>query len=281
LEIKVGPPQLAIHQGHIVFLSELDGQVNWPGEKGLYCYDTRVLSSWTVYANGEPWDLLNGGAVSATAARVFLTNRELVTEEGPIAQHRLGLVLGRRIDGGVHEDLDVTNYAGSRVRFNLEIALRSDFADIFEVKSGHFVRRGRITTQWSEEQQRLTTTYRNRDFLREVAISARKNESQAVYANGRITFDIVLEPGATWHSCLAYELSNGEQRHATPGECTPDAGQARDERRLAEWQRDVLRADSSNDAFQRLFRQATDDMAALRLPIPVAGRKQLVPAAGL
>jgi hypothetical protein len=71
LEIKVGPPQLAIHQGHIVFLSELDGQVNWPSEKGLYYYDTRVVSSWTVYANGEPWDLLNGGAISSMAARVF------------------------------------------------------------------------------------------------------------------------------------------------------------------------------------------------------------------
>lgn len=42
LEIKVGPPQLAIHQGHAVLLSELDGQINWPSEKGLYFYDTRV-----------------------------------------------------------------------------------------------------------------------------------------------------------------------------------------------------------------------------------------------
>jgi len=281
LEIKVGPPQIAIHQGHIVFLSELNGQVNWPSEKGLYCYDTRVVSSWTVYANGEPWDLLNGGAISSTAARVFLTNREFVTEEGPIAQHTLGLVLGRRIDGGVHEDLNVTNYARSKVRFNLEIALRSDFADIFEVKSGHFVRRGRITTQWSEEEQRLTTTYRNRDFFREVAVRAQKNESPAVYANGRITFDIALAPGATWHSCLAYELANGERRHAAPDGCAPGTGEAQDRQGLAEWQRGVLRADSGNDAFQRLFRQATDDMAALRLPIPVAGRKQLVPAAGL
>ena len=67
LEIKVGPPQLAIHQGHAVLLSEPDGQINWPSEKGLYFYDTRVVSSWTVYANGEPWDLLNSG--TTTCAR--------------------------------------------------------------------------------------------------------------------------------------------------------------------------------------------------------------------
>ena len=95
LEIKVGPPQLAIHQGHAVLLSELDGQINWPSEKGLYFYDTRVISSWTVYANGEPWDLLNGGSTTSLAARVFLSNRELATEEGLIAQHTLGLEIGR------------------------------------------------------------------------------------------------------------------------------------------------------------------------------------------
>jgi hypothetical protein len=54
LEIKVGPPQLAIHQGHAVLLTEPDGQISWPSEKGLYFYDTRVISSWNVYANGEP-----------------------------------------------------------------------------------------------------------------------------------------------------------------------------------------------------------------------------------
>jgi glycogen debranching enzyme len=197
LEIKVGPPQLAIHQGHAVLLSEPDGQINWPSDKGLYFYDTRVVSSWTVYANGEPWDLLNSGTPTCLAARVFLTNRDIDTEEGPIARHTLGLVLSRHIDGGVHEDIDLTNYARTKVRFNLEIALRSDFADIFEVKSKHFVRRGHITTEWSEDKQCLTTTYRNQDFFREVAVTARNNDCPAVYANGRISFE------SNWHPAPA------------------------------------------------------------------------------
>ena len=44
LEIKVGPPQLVIHQGHAVRLSELDSQIDWPSENGLYFYDTRVVN---------------------------------------------------------------------------------------------------------------------------------------------------------------------------------------------------------------------------------------------
>ena len=286
LEIKVGPPQLAIHQGHTVHLSELDGQINWPSEKGLYFYDTRVISSWTVYADGEPWDLLNGGTTTSLAARIFLANRELMTEEGLIAHHTLGLVLSRHIDGGVHEDLDVTSFARTKVHFNLEVALRCDFADLFEVKSGHFVRRGHIVSEWSVQDQRLTTTYRNRDFCREVAVTARRSDSHAVYANGRITFDVELAPGESWHSCLAYDLSNGDQRFQAPDECAGSGEEQRgaesqDISKIADWRRDVLAVDSSNDAFRSLFRQATEDMAALRLPISGAEHTQLVPAAGL
>ena len=44
------------------------------------------------------------------------------------------------------------NHGRQTVQFNLEIAIRSDFADLFEVKSGHIVRRGRIITDWIAAQ---------------------------------------------------------------------------------------------------------------------------------
>ena len=147
-------------------ISDPDGQINWPSDKGLYFLDTRVVSSWAIYANGEPWELLNGGPVTYYAARIFLTNRVLPTEDGTIPPRTLGLTISRSISGGMHEDLDITNNSMKPVRFQLEIAIRCDFADIFEVKSGRIVRRGQITTEWSEARQQLCTTYRNRDFSR-------------------------------------------------------------------------------------------------------------------
>ena len=169
-KVQVGPPQISIHQGQTVLISEQDGQINWPSEKGLYFFDTRVVSSWAIYANGEPWELLNGGAIGYFASRIFLTNRTFLTEDGTIPPRTLGCTISRSISGGMHEDLDITNNSMKPVRFQLEIALRCDFADIFEVKSGHIVRRGRITTDWSEPHQRLRTTYRNGDFSRAVTI---------------------------------------------------------------------------------------------------------------
>src|ERR1700756_5522872 len=102
-KVQVGPAQIAIHQGQSVLLMEPDGQVNGPSNRGLYFRDTRVISAWAIYANGEPWDLLNGGAIAPHAAPIF------EREDGPIAARPRGLVIGRHIEGGLHEDFDVTN----------------------------------------------------------------------------------------------------------------------------------------------------------------------------
>lgn len=58
------------------------------------------------------------------------------------------------------------NHGLGRVRFNLEIALRADFGDLFEVKSRKLVCWGGIVTRWDEERAELVTSYTNRDFRR-------------------------------------------------------------------------------------------------------------------
>ena len=145
-KVQVGPPQIAIHQAQTVLVTNPDGQVDWPSDKALYFFDTRLISAWAIYANGEAWDLLNGGAVTNDTALIYLTNRGFLTEDGIVPAHTLGFTLARRLAGGMHEDLDITNHGRKHIRFNLEIALRCDFADVFEVKSGRIVRRGRINT---------------------------------------------------------------------------------------------------------------------------------------
>jgi glycogen debranching enzyme len=280
-KVQVGPPQISIHQGQTVLISEQDGQINWPSEKGLYFFDTRVVSSWAIYANGEPWELLNGGAISYYASRIFLTNRSLLTEDGTIPPRTLGFTIGRSISAGMHEDLDVTNNSMKPVRFQLEIALRCDFADIFEVKSGRIVRRGRITTEWSELHQHLRTTYRNGDFSRTVTISPARSPTKAVYANGRLSFEVALKPGEAWHCCLRYTLADGDRHFASPTDCIGHSHKSHHGETMADWLQNVVKIKTSNEEFYRLFRQALEDMAALRLPIAGTDHMVFLPAAGL
>jgi glycogen debranching enzyme len=280
-KVEVGPPQIAIHQAQTVLVTDSDGQVTWPSDKGLYFFDTRLISAWAIFANGEPWDLLNGGATTCETARIFLTNRGFLTEDGAVPARSLGFVIGRRLTGGMHEDLDITNHGRKHVRFNLEIAVRSDFADVFEVKLGRIVRRGRITTEWSDADQRLRTTYRNQDFLRAMHIGAKHNDHRAVYANGRLSFDVGIDPGQTWHCCLIYDLFDGNRHFHGPQDCSRSAQAADNADGHTAWQHGVLKIRTSNEEFYRCYRQAIEDMAALRLPIGGTDQMVFVPAAGL
>jgi glycogen debranching enzyme len=244
-KVEVGPPQIAIHHAQSVLITDTDGEVRWPSEKGLYFLDTRLISAWAVYANGAEWDLLNGGAITADTARIHLTNRSFPTEDGMVPAQTLGFVIGRRLSGGMHEDLDIT------------------------------VRRGRISTEWSEAQQRLTTVYRNQDFVRGVHIGARKSGQRAAYANGRLSFEVSLDPGATWHCCLVYDLIDGTRHVHAPHDCTHEG------RHHTDWQETVLKIRTSNEEFYRAYHQAIEDMSALRLPIAGTDHMVFVPAAGL
>ncbi len=277
-KVQVGPPQIAIHHGMTVLVTESDGRIQDRTDKGLYFLDTRMISAWAAYANGADWELLNGGAMTYDTARIFLTNTAFLTEDGPIEARTLAFAISRLIDGGMHEDLAITNHGDKPIRFNFELSIRSDFADVFDVKSNRMLRRGRIGTDWSEADQTLRTSYRNQDFLRDLSVKVGSPDVRAAYANGRLSFEIKLNPGQSWHTCLLYDLSDATRRYAAPLACVgdrhiPDRGD--------EWRHLVLKIRTSNEEFYRLFHQSIDDMAALRLPIEGTDSTVFVPAAGL
>jgi glycogen debranching enzyme len=280
-KVQVGPPQIAIHQAMTVLLTETDGQINWPSDKGLYFFDTRLISAWSVYANGTEWDLLTGGAVNFDSARILLTNCAFLTEDGPIPRQTLAFSLSRLIDQGLHEDLDITNHGMKPVRFNLEIAIRSDFADVFDVKAKRDIRRGHINSEWSESNQTLRTTYRNADFSRGVAVRVGDGDGKAVFANGRLSFEVKLPPGGTWHCCLLYEFTDGDRHFKAPDSCAVDAEDSAQSKAHRDWRDTVLKLRTSNEEFYRFFHQAIDDMAALRLPMAGTDNLVFIPAAGL
>ncbi len=281
LEVTVGPPRLAINHGYAVLISDQDGQIPWPTDKGFYHSDTRVISSWQISADGQPWRLLNSGNIAYYASRIFLTNPDLDTEVGKVPAGTLGLTIGRCLSGGLHEDIDLVNHGQKAVLFNLEIATRCDFADLFEVKSGHVVRRGRITSTWSEARSVLKTAYRNKGFQRDVIVTMRECDSKPVYANGRISFEIDLAPGAAWHGCLLYEIGDGKTIDRAPDSCVTHPAETKTGRRLSQWQDAVLDIDTSNEEFWRFYHQSVQDMAALRLPIEGTDHLQFVPAGGV
>ena len=281
LEITVGPPLLSINRGHTVFSCEPDGQMQADGDKGLYFFDTRMVSVYRIFANGVPFELLNAASIYYYAARSFLINPAIATERGEIPAGTLGLVISRTVDQGVHEDLDLTNYSADTIRFEFEVMIRSDFADLFDVKSKHPVRRGQVTTEWDQDQATLTSCFVNGDFRRTLIIRTRNCTTPCHQANGRITFNVELAPGKSWHTCLRYTLKDGDRAYEPPGECFAHNTKSELGEALTAWQDTVLKIGTSNEEFYRFFRQSVQDMAALRLPIEGTDHLRFVPAAGV
>ena len=278
-KVQVGPPRIAIHQAMTVLVTEPDGQISGTDQNGLFFRDTRVISAWTATAGGTAWEPLSGGALSYDVARVFLTNGPIPTAAGDIPRRTLSFVIGRVIDGGMHEDLDIANHGANPVWFDLRVRIETDFADLFDVKANRSANRGEIATAWSAEERTLHAVYRNKDFRRAISVKVvggGVGSALAVaYGGNSLIFPVALNPGETWHACLLYDLIDGSEVQHAPPPCAEPTDNARI------WRDAVLKIEASDPVFHQFCAQATDDLAALRLPIKIGDRTVTMPAAGL
>ncbi len=281
VEISVGPPVLTINQGSTFMVTDLNGEIAADSQLGVFASDTRFVSYYAIFANGQPWVRLTSSATTYYATRIVLTNPTFVTEQGDVPAGTLGLIISRTVGEGIHEDLDVTNYGLTPVQFNLEVALRSDFADLFEVKSHKFVRRGHIETEWDTQHGELRVSYNNRDFHRRFTYRLLNSNSRPHYANGRVTFELALAPGTTWHSCCYYLLMHGQREQAPLYSCYQVRSEIQLDQLQRQWQVRATKLTSTNEDVYRVYRQSVEDLGALRLHDHDFAPDVWLPAAGV
>ena len=297
IEIKVGPPVITISQGRTFMVTDQRGFINTDSDEGVYAIDTRFVSFYHIFINRVPWVVINSSQLSFYASRFHLTNVKINTEGGEIAANSLGLTLNRTVSEGIHEEFEIVNYSGKKVVFVLELAIRSDFADIFEVKSQDIVQRGKQQTQWDGTHKVLRTAYDNKDFHRATTYAITKTSSPVSYANGRLFFEIELEQNESWQTCADLILEHGqhvskpdaysctfEQKGTHSAGATPSAQQEPKsdfDQRQARWQQRSASIVTPNNDLYRTYRQAVDDMGALRIYDMDVSDEAWVPAAGV
>jgi glycogen debranching enzyme len=265
LQISIGPPILTINQNQTFMVTDLDGQIAPESEQGVFDRDTRFMSRYEVYVNGKPWVRLSSSATSHYSSLFYLTNPALATEEGEIPAGTIGLSISRALGDGLHEDLDITNYNLSSVRFNLQILFHSDFADLFEVKDHKFVSRGRMAAEQDLSKAEMRISYENRDFRRTMVYRVVESDSPARPVNGMITFDVELPSQGSWHACEHFSFHQGKEIRRPKYQCYFKEGETEVGRLQREWQERATKLTSSNEDVVRTYRQAVEDMGALRL----------------
>ncbi len=277
--MQVGPSTITINRDDRFLVCQPDGRILGGMDDGFFTRDTRFISAYEIRINGRRPVLLNAAPIQFFSARFEFTNDPLLDDIGRVDGHALAIRVDRTVAGGIHEDIDIVSYARRPVRLTIEIAIESDFADIFDVRGDSLVRRGQLNTRWFRSRRELRSEYINGEFRRELVVAVDRADSPPQYANGRLVFVAAIAPKATWHACLKWlpiTSSDARRRPATMACNSVDGPLPGDGPRLPE-----VTIETPNATVRRSWDQAVRDMEALRLEDPTYERGVYIPAAGV
>ena len=267
MEVRVGPLSVTIHDDDEFMVCDLNGEMSSTKEQGFFAADTRFVSGYRLKLAGSRPVLCNGSAIEHHSARFEYTNIESLGGNGlVIPEHSLHLRLDRTIGHGLHEDYELTNYCGQPAVIEMEVSLESDFADLFDVRNCRSIRRGSVQSQWNARRGRLVTRYVNGEFERSLTVMIDNADSAPQFANGGILFQIPLDPGETWHTCLLWRpaLDHRRPEHG-PRVCHDLTGSSPRDTSHKRWMKQVTTCTTSDPTITEIVRQATDDLASLRM----------------
>ena len=227
IRLRVRPGANYVSSGRTVLATDDDGLLLPKLDRGLFVDETRLLSRWAYTIEGKPPDPVSASNVSQNSWLGYFIaaapDMPIEKERDAIsaaAQEAIELRISRFVGGGIHEDVDITNFARRPVKFAFEIELDADFADQSET-NGERQQRGKQKWSWEDRGNawelgtRYTAEHRFRHqgrsgtarIERGLIIRFSNATSPPTRKRKRIRFSIALEPHETWHCCVDFEPS--------------------------------------------------------------------------
>jgi glycogen debranching enzyme len=108
---------------------------------GLFCRDTRFLSRLELQIGGHSPILLSSTADKGFMLSVLCANPHL--PECGIKAESIGIKRELVLNGGLFEEIEITNYSTHPAEFELSLSFDADFMDLFEVRGYSREQRGR------------------------------------------------------------------------------------------------------------------------------------------
>jgi glycogen debranching enzyme len=263
---------------------------------GLFCRDTRFLSRLELQINGRSPVLLSSTAQKGFTLSVLCANPQI---EDRIKAETIGIQREIAINGGLFEELQITNYSLSPVSFMLSLSFDSDFMDLFEVRGYPREKKGQLLRLLPVEEQPLVKQDRESQTISLSPFRAFPPTSKTItmaYAGvdgslmeSRVYFDY-CQPDelqgytAIWHldldaretKTLGYRLNlfiNNRPASAVSPPVTLMQAKAAELLEEQNWTRQITQIRTDNKALNRVIQQAEQDIYLLRQTF--AGKKVL------
>lgn len=198
--IHIFRPAVVLHGSGVALISDLGGQIHAEDLHGLFAGDTRVISTYKFQINDCSWELLGRTRNGHGSAQWHFQNPTLSDEFGTLEAGTVVLTLTRRVDGALHDDFELSSYAGRTAKLRLTLQFDADFADLFEVKSRSIP--ARLHVMRAARDHRLTLRYERAGFRRGLQVYFDAEKPDPVIAGSRLIFELTLRHGEQWHYCL-------------------------------------------------------------------------------
>src|SRR5438874_4912152 len=277
-------PSVKINHGATFLVTDQQGAIpsGSAGEYGLYSADTRFISRHELRLNGKRPDSVASVRLSFRHARWHMIADNISGPGGDMREARVAVTVDRRVSlYQMHEDLALHTCGRAPGTVLLEIALESDFADIFEVRYRSWQRRADLNTWWLGPNI-LESRYQNEDFVRRCLVRAITQVGGITYANGALRIPADLVPGEEWRLCLQYDLLTSDDQIPPLAVHSPFESGAQDPMKQARsWQLSVSHIEPADIRLQFAYERAIEDFAALRLHEQEVSFDRWMPAAGL
>ncbi|MBE9177837.1 amylo-alpha-1,6-glucosidase [Oculatella sp. LEGE 06141] len=150
-------PTLTLKDDDLFFIADTLGNISCSdgdtaASLGLFCRDTRFLSRLELQLEGRSPVLLSSDARRGFVLSVLCTNPRI----DHIAADTIGIEREIVINGGLFEELTITNYSTSPIRFEMTLSFDADFIDLFEVRGAKRSRRGKLLRPLPNKQTEAT-----------------------------------------------------------------------------------------------------------------------------
>ncbi|MBT9316611.1 amylo-alpha-1,6-glucosidase [Leptothoe spongobia] len=256
----------------------LDDQIT--SSLGLFCRDTRFLSRLELQFEGQPPILLSSTAQRGFALSVLCANPYIVGDDNraSLQAETIGIQRDLVLQGGLFEELTLTNYNTQPVEFELSLSFEADFADLFEIRgkvrqqTGTKLRPVRLAEETSKpvpvfndgfingEGEELTLAYQGVDqLLMESRIHFYQRQPDQVKGYTAI-WQVKLQPHAT--QTLGYRLQPFLDNHPASLVSIPATlhqAVAAETMEEQQWRDGVTCIRTDNQAFNQIIERAEQD----------------------
>jgi glycogen debranching enzyme len=267
--VPLGVGTLSLIEGSTFCVSARGGDIIPRELHGLYVRDTRVLSRWILRVGGSAVHTLSVRQPDPYAAEVV--GWASVGEDTP---GHLVVIRRRYVGDGMREDIEVQNHSSRALDGAVTIDVDADFADVFEIKSGHVPGLEEVARDRTDEGVTMTGTRGGRTFS--VRIHADRNAAPT--EGGGLSFPVRIAARGSWRTSVEVvpdlEGSSLVPRHPR-GQPVKHSLPAANLRR---WRSRSPSFSTGDAALAGILSQSVEDLGSLRIFDPDHPERAIVAA---